>query len=140
MEAFDKVSLSIQQLRQNKEDLSFLESQLPQDYSDGKYVDHTPITSGESFLQDPGFVSPFLYNAVVSLGLAACGLTSALEENTSFTGEELHDAFVNTTFKGASGSVVLEPETGTRDPRSALLFSLTNFVEDEDASVSSGSV
>ena len=59
--------------------------------------------------------------------------------NTSFTGEELHDAFVNTTFKGAAGSVALDPETGTRDPRSAL-FSLTNFVEDEDASVSSGSV
>ena len=102
-------------------------------------MNHTIVTSSESFLASPGLIAPFVYDAVVALGLAACKLASVPEMNNSFTGEELFATFVSTTFNGVSGSVVLDPETGTRDPRSAL-FSLANFVEDDKASVSQGSV
>ena len=139
MEAFDKLSSSLGQLKENEEDQSFLVSQLPQDYPEGESVNHTIITSDESFLEAPGFVAPFLYDAVVVLGVAACrrASTSAIDEY--FTGGELFEAFVNSTVDGASGSVVLDPLTGTRDPQSAL-FSLTNFVQDEDANVGQDNV
>lgn len=112
---------------------------LPKDYSDGRVVDHSAVTNLEtSFLKSPGLVAPFLYDATVALGLASCGLVEKSEMNEYFTGEELFQAFLNTTFDGTSGSIVLE-DTGTRDPRSAL-FSLTNFIDDEDANVGEGNV
>ena len=48
-------------------------------------------------------------------------------------------AIRNTSFTGTSGSVVFDPVTGTIDPFSAF-FSLTNFVDDEDAVVGSDKI
>mmetsp|Transcript_18477 Transcript_18477/g.39971 ORF Transcript_18477/g.39971 Transcript_18477/m.39971 type:complete len:910 (+) Transcript_18477:305-3034(+) len=131
-EAFDKLTLSMQQLKTDEHDLAFLNDHLPRDYPEGKSVNHSEVTSQETFLSSPGFVAPYLYDAAVGLGLAACELTSTSEPNEYFTGEELFQAFVQREFEGTSGSVVLDPTTGSRNPRSAL-FSLTNFVVDEDA-------
>jgi hypothetical protein len=66
-------------------------------------------------------VAPFLYDAVIALGLAACNLV------LNFTGQDLYQAFVETEFEGALGSVDFINETGSRTPQSAL-YSLSNFV------------
>jgi len=134
MESFNSLALAMRQMRTDKQDMSFLDAHLPQYYS-GKSVQHSEITQKSSFLSQPGTIAPFLYDAAVGLGLAACELMSTSEPNKYFTGEELFKAFVNTSFHGTSGLVDIDPETGTRKPQSAV-FSLTNFVDDEDASPS----
>lgn len=137
MEAFDKLSKSMQQIRESKEDMSLLNAHYPT-YSDGQPVNHSIITASEDFLSEPG-ISPFLYDAVIALGLAACELTSSSDNDEYFTGEELFQAFLNTTFEGTSGKIILDKETGTRDPQSAV-FSLMNYVVDEDADVGADEV
>ena len=107
---------------------------LPRDYLDEKFVNHSIITDPEAFLTTLGLAIPFLYDAVVSIGLASYGLLKTSGNNQYFSGEELFETLrLNTAFKGALGLIILNPDTGTREPRSAL-FSLTNFVEDKDAS------
>lgn len=136
IDQFDKLTRSLQQLGENEEDVSYIESLLPTDYLDGKVVNHTIVTRSESFLSEPGLVAPFLYDAVIAIGISACRLVEASESNQQFfSGEELFDELLSntTSFEGTSGLIVLDAETGTRDPRSAL-FSLTNYIDDKDAS------
>mmetsp|Transcript_28701 Transcript_28701/g.53060 ORF Transcript_28701/g.53060 Transcript_28701/m.53060 type:complete len:899 (-) Transcript_28701:897-3593(-) len=136
---YDKLTRSMQQLGGNEEDRSYLDSHFPRDYPDGKVVNHSIITDQEAFLKVPGLVAPFVYDSIVALGIASCGLLEISDNTDYFTGEELFQALLNTTFDGASGSIILDPDTGTRDPRSAL-FSLTNFIDDDDASIDQGMV
>lgn len=133
MELFDKLASSIQQLGESEKDRSYLDAHLPRDYSEGKFVNHSIITEEDTYLKEPGPIVPFLYDAVVGLGLASCGLIETSKNHEYFTGEQLYQAFLNTTFEGTSGSVVLDPETGTRDPHTAI-FVMKNFVYDEDSS------
>jgi hypothetical protein len=85
-------------------------------------------------------MSPFLYDAVVSIGLTSCALVNTNGSSPyNFTGKDLFTAIRNTSFTGTSGSVMFDPVTGTIDPFSAF-FSLTNFVDDEDAVVGSDTI
>jgi len=129
---YDRLALAMRKLREDERDLEFLEAHLPREDVEGKYVNHSQVTRGEGYLLKPGFVAPFLYDAAVGLGLAACELALTSMTDNYFTGEELYQAYVNTTFRGASGLMDLDRITGTRKPLSAF-FSLTNFVVDEDA-------
>jgi hypothetical protein len=80
-------------------------------------------------------MSPFLYDAVVSIRLTSCALVNTNGSSPyKFTGKDLFATIRNTSFTGTSGSIVFDPVTGTRDPFSTY-FSLTNFVDDEDAIV-----
>jgi hypothetical protein len=92
----------------------------------------------EIFVNVPGLIGPFLYDAVVAIGLALCGLLDANggDGKYNITGKDLFAAILGTSFNGSPGSVVFDPVTGTRDPSSAM-FSLTNFVDDEAADVGS---
>ncbi|KAL7548111.1 LOW QUALITY PROTEIN: hypothetical protein ACHAWF_011401 [Thalassiosira exigua] len=132
MAEFDELASQLRRLKESPEDLAFLEDHLPRDYEGGVVPDHAVVTGSEGYLSAPRLVVPFLYDAVVALGLAACKLAEDSEEGTYFDGDELFGVFKNVTFDGASGRIVLDLATGTRDPRSAF-FSLTNFVEDADA-------
>lgn len=129
MENYDKLATAMRELRSDDKNIAFLNDHLPIQEEEGEViVNYTSVTSEDSFLEAPGLVAPFLYDAVVGLGLSACELSSP--ENgghLNFTGQQLYDAFLNTTFKGTSGSIVLNPDTGTRDPGSAS-FLVTNFV------------
>ena len=136
MTNYDKLDTSMQQLK-NEADLSYIESLFPTDYSDGKVLNHSIISREDAFLSKPTFATPFLYDAVISLGIASCQLR--LRGNAAFTGAELFQYFKNTTFEGTSGSVVFDTETGTRDPNSAV-FLLKNAVYDEDATVEPGMI
>ena len=112
----------------NVDDLSFLNAHLPR-YPEGGSVDHSDVTSQDTFLSNPGYAAPFLYDAVIALGLAACSLTPKPER---FTSQDLYQAFVETEFEGSSGSVKFSNVTGSRTPQSAL-FSLSNFVIDNNS-------
>ena len=131
MDSFDKLAMSIQEMGESEGDRSYFDALLP-------VVNHSVVTGHEDFLKTPGLMAPFVYDAVVALGLASCGLVETSAKDEYFSGEELFGAFLNTTFEGTSGSVLLDQKTGTRDPRSAL-FSLTNFIVDE-SNVENGSV
>ena len=131
MTAFDKFDKSMKQMK-NEADISYVESLLPNDYADGKAMNHSMISRGESFLSSQKFIPPFIYDAVIALGVASCRLRS--EGTASFTGVDLFEAFKNTTIEGASGTVVLDPITGTRVPSSAV-FLLNNFIYDNGAAV-----
>jgi hypothetical protein len=126
VDGFDELTKSLYVLGANEADRAYLDGLYPMSSSD------------EIFVNIPGIVGPFLYDAVIAIGLASCEM---LESNTSgsynITGESLYESILDTSFNGTSGSVVFDPITGTRDPFSAL-FSLTNFVNDEDAVVGSG--
>ena len=127
IDAFDHLTLAMQELKKFQEDLSFLNSHLPI-YPEGASVNHSEVTSQDTFLANPGYVAPFVYDAVIALGLAACNLTSKRE---NFTGQDLYQAFVETEFEGASGSVEFIVATGSRTLNSTL-YSLTNFVIDDN--------
>jgi len=120
----------MQNLR-NEQDLAFIDSHLPwpSDYvlNNEIPVNHSKIIDSDVFLYWPGYVGPFLYDATVALGMAACKASSGV---ANFTGEEMFQNFIGMEFEGASSNVTFE-DTGTRKADSAL-FSLTNFVVDEE--------
>ena len=78
-------------------------------------------------------------DAVIALGLAAWQLATQSDRDCYFTGEELFEEFRNTTFDGTTGPMILNPETGTRDPQSAS-FSIMNVVYDQNSNADQGSV
>lgn len=132
IETFDKLAKSMQELARSEEDLAYLDAHLP------STVNNSIVTEGGSYLSPPGLVAPFLYDAVIGLGLASCRLVETSgDDGNYFTGEELFEALLNTTFDGTSGTIILDPVTGTRVPRSAL-FTLTNFVDDKNFNTDKG--
>ena len=138
MDKFDRLSAALEQLgAAAEEDRAPLDARWPRD------VDRAAVVDADGFLATPGLLAPFLFDAVVALGLAACRLVAEAdgpEGEEYFGGEELFRALLDAApFEGTSGRIVLDPETGTRDPRSAL-FSLTNFVPDAEAAVDPGMV
>ena len=126
---YDKLALSMQQLQTSEEDMQFINDHLP--YYTPNPPNYSEITANKNFLSWPGFVAPFLYDATIGLGLAACNLTSTLGRY-NFTGEELFQNLIQRDFEGTSGYVVLDNVTGSRTAESAF-FSVTNFVGEEDA-------
>lgn len=142
MKAYDALTAGLRELRESPEDMKYLYSLLPKYNALGQVTNHSDITDSASYLMSPGMVAPFLYDAVISLGLSACNLEmnfnlNVSNGNSSFAliGQNHYNAIVNTTFEGSSGTIILSNKTGTREPKSAL-FSLVNFVDDPDASSS----
>lgn len=128
MEKYDLLGDALRSLRDSEADIEFLDGIMPS-YPEGHTeVDHTIYTKGDQFLKSQGMLAPFLYDATISVGLAACDLYESTG-GLAFTGDELFARVLNTTFEGTSGTIVLDPDTGTRDPTSAL-FIMTNFVPD----------
>mmetsp|Transcript_19228 Transcript_19228/g.27810 ORF Transcript_19228/g.27810 Transcript_19228/m.27810 type:complete len:845 (+) Transcript_19228:42-2576(+) len=57
-------------------------------------------------------VRPFAYDTIATIGLAACNITNGAD---FFDGDELAEKIIgNTSFRGSSGPVVINPATGTR--------------------------
>lgn len=126
--AFDNYVSKIANLH-NPTDLEYISSHFP------KY-DHPDYESGPPFIDDPGFLmtitsgfSPFMYEATVALGLAACAASSKSEDG-SFSGSDHFEQLVGASFTSLSGKVAFDPVSGTRDPTSAL-YKVTNYVEEE---------
>jgi len=60
----------------------------------------------------------FTYDSAIGMGLAACELYEQ-KGDAYFNGEELFNGFVSQSFEGASGKINIDPETTSRDPKSA---------------------
>eukprot|EP00536_Pseudo-nitzschia_multiseries_P007387 jgi/Psemu1/240179/estExt_Genewise1.C_1740029 len=107
----------------NKEDYHYMNTILP-------HFDQTPYFDINSTFMDPIVYdyTLFFYDAAILLGLAACDGTA---ENLMMTGDTFYNRIVNIpSFEGLSGTVHLDPTTGTREPLSAY-YTLSNYVEEE---------
>eukprot|EP00986_Skeletonema_menzelii_P011228 scaffold5693_cov141-Skeletonema_menzelii.AAC.35 len=138
IKAFDALVEGLRELGESEEDKEYLNSLLPKYNALGEVTNHADVTESDSYLMNPGLVAPFLYDAVISTGLAACNLKmnhNATAGSFALNGGDHYNAIVNSTFEGSSGTILFNSETGTRNPKSAL-FSLVNFVDDPDASTS----
>jgi hypothetical protein len=110
----------------NPTDLEYIGSMFPaHDHPD--YPEETPFINDENFLVPPivSNFAPFMYEAAISLGLAAC---AASEENESFTGREHFDNMLQLQATGVAGTINFDGTTGTRDP-SGVLYKVVNFIE-----------
>ena len=121
----------------NEEDLEYIASTLPK-YNDGGDDWAFPIK--EFKLREAlNIGAPLLYDTVIAYGLAACDAVAANDkandndsktlndDMTYFTGPQLYNQMLQTTFEGASGRIVLDPATGTRDATTAI-FTITNII------------
>uniref|UniRef100_A0A7S4AFU2 G-protein coupled receptors family 3 profile domain-containing protein n=1 Tax=Pseudo-nitzschia australis TaxID=44445 RepID=A0A7S4AFU2_9STRA len=119
---FQSFSDSMQALK-NENDMQYLNAAFP-------HFDQTPYFEVNSTFMDPIIYdyTMFFYDAAILMGLAAC---DAVGENLTMTGDTFYHRIVNSpSFQGLSGTVVLDPTTGTREPHSAY-YTLSNYVERE---------
>ncbi|VEU36846.1 unnamed protein product [Pseudo-nitzschia multistriata] len=117
---FQSFSSSMQALK-NEEDFQYLKTLIPR-------FDQTPFFELNSTFMHPinYDYTVFFYDAAILLGLAVCEATG---DDLRITGNTLYDQIAKfSSFQGVSGTVALDPNTGTREPNSAL-YTLTNFVE-----------
>lgn len=91
---------------QDEQLIAYVRSKLPSSLNQiPGYDAHAPFSPEATIL------SPFIYDAIMALGLSMCRAGS----NTQFfTGTNIYDDFLTLTFDGASGHVVFDNVTGTR--------------------------
>jgi hypothetical protein len=111
----------------NPEDIEVVQSKHPSYLKEADYEPLQIEDDPEFFLKAAVGVVPFLYDATIALGLAACNAT---RDGQFFNGTTHFETFKTTTFEGASGTNVYDNQTGTRVASSAR-FTLLNFVEDQ---------
>ncbi len=98
----------------NPVDLAFINSRQPYD----------------SFIPPPTFNkvirgSPFFqYDAIISIGLAAC---ASVEDDIGFDGTTLYQNILESDFEGTTGKVKYIKESGSREPESAV-YVMNNFL------------
>lgn len=125
MEGYDKFIEQWKSLN-NPEDVQYVMSKQPT-YPDEPvfervYMDDTAFESAKN-------MAPFLYDATIALGLAACSVTQGED---FFDGKSHYDAFKRMRFTGATGDLFFEQDTGSRDPNSAL-FQMFNYAESPES-------
>ena len=125
----------LEQLAQldNPADVAYLESIAPP----LQPFDHNnTFADFENFLNARNPVtSVFAYEAAIALGLSACHVisdNSVVENNTNdsfliLRGTDHYEQMIHSTFTGISGTVAFDPDTGSRDSRTAL-YTVQNFV------------
>lgn len=104
---------------QNPADLEYLQQQMPPN----------PEFNSPQFLQKitSGY-SAFFYDAALALGLAACRSIAGKTGSQLFEldGPQHYKALVEQEFRGVTGNIILDRETGTREATSTL-FQVVNF-------------
>ena len=125
MEGYDKFIEQWKSLN-NPEDVQYVMSKQP------TYPDEPSFE--RFYMNDNAFESaknmpPFLYDATIALGLAACNVTQG---DDFFDGRSHYDAFKRMRFTGATGDLFFEQDTGSRDPNSAL-FQMFNYAESPES-------
>ena len=71
----------------------------------------------EAFSTEPSQFSYFIYDAIQSIGLAMCKVSSS-SPGPFISGPlrpHIYDQFLQTSFEGTSGQLDIDPSTGTRD-------------------------
>jgi hypothetical protein len=129
--SYDEYASKMVQLK-NPTDLNYIGALLPSYQNTSTY----PTTLDDYVLFDDNYMEPissgfstFNYEAAIALGLAACGATEELG-SLSIRGEDHFKAFLNTSFTGVVGSVILDPVTGTRLPTSTM-YKVGNWLTED---------
>ncbi|CAJ1931277.1 unnamed protein product [Cylindrotheca closterium] len=122
---YDLFLQSLRDLR-NSVDMATLQSYHPTYPDEPEYYVQTIAEDPESYFSrvTTGSV-PFMYDAVIALGLAACNVD--YNETDYFDGYQHFEKFKETEFEGASGTIRFDRATGTR-LADAARFTITNFV------------
>ena len=115
----------MEELAKHEEDLAYLYSLFPA-YDHQNYTDNFPPINFLSPLKKGAM--PFMYDATVALGLAAC--SAAGDERLVLYGQDHFNHLVGTSFTGATCHVVFDHITGTRLLNSTA-FTVVNFVDQE---------
>jgi hypothetical protein len=92
----------------------------------GFFVDEEPTLFRDIFAPTPSIYAMMAYDAVMALGIGACEI-----ESDFFTGPELFESFKKVDFTGATGRVLFNTTTGTRDER-YLSYQMYNFIAEAD--------
>jgi hypothetical protein len=125
-ENYDKFFQSMNEMN-NPADIELIQSKHPT-YDDPNYMPSYIADNVEGFFAGvESTLVPFLYDAAIALGLAAC---EATKDGSYFDGSTHFDIFKKTSFGGASGNNTFDSATGSRDPSSAR-FILLNVVEEK---------
>jgi hypothetical protein len=137
---YDRFLQSMNDLN-NVRDIELIQSKHPTYDDEPDYIPYQIADDPDFFLKSTATVVPFVYDAAIAAGLAACEayrisnnttLTSSTGgDQQYFDGTTMFDAFKALSFEGVSGTNVYDPVTGTRAASSAR-FALQNFVEDHD--------
>lgn len=115
------------------------ESENALDYINEKVQSAAACSYDGNFFQSlPHHIVTFTYDAIVGLGLSACGAQESMKSSNSrstsnsevFTGKLQRDIFANNTFRGASGDFLLRDEFPTRTADSSY-FVMVNTAENE---------
>lgn len=130
--SYDNFVTKVTEIRNHPESLEYIGSLYPKHNESDYYSQGNPpfiYQEDSSFLKSSitSIFASFWYEATVALGLAAC---AAHEKNPWFTGVEHFEQLKQTRFGGVTGFLTFDPETGSRDPNSAL-YTVTNFVEQD---------
>jgi len=143
-ETFDKLAEALVSTR-NPVDKAYIESKMREYvYPNLTMGAEIPFLSDDSFGTSLGILAPFVYDAAIKIGLAACSAAADAKEEVAeyFNGKRHFEAMLNkdkSGFRGATGEVIFNNITGTRDPESAF-FTILNIVEDEASPVQDGLV
>ena len=115
----------------NPHDIDLIQSRHPTYPKEPDYEPYQIEQDNDFFGKATAAVVPFLFDAVIALGLASCQLASTASgnNNTYFSGQEHFDTYKTMNFDGATGSNIYDSDTGSRIAESAR-FTLLNFVED----------
>jgi hypothetical protein len=107
--------------------VQYFRSKLPESLNDMQDFDRD-----EAFAKETTLLSPFIYDAVLALGLSMCRASTSSEQGVS--GTQIYEQFLVTDFEGASGRVVFDNVTGTRDflTHSFVLNNVRVYQNDEE--------
>lgn len=116
----------------NPGDMEYVRTVWPKVYTPGppsvRRLVRPPFAEGPDFLKTSTYANtPFAYEAIVALGLAAC---DAVTEDLTLSAEDHYASILTTAFDGISGRVEFANMTGTRKPEGTL-FEVTNFLRNE---------
>jgi hypothetical protein len=127
---FDRFVEQWKQLGANADALDYINSKTP---FPPPGTDISFNRTSQYFQQVPSHIATFSYDAIVGMALSACAALNASAGDRIFSGAEHHKMFVQSQFIGATGEVIIGPETYSRNATSTymVISNILNTSEDE---------
>jgi hypothetical protein len=119
---YDSFKTKMEELAKNDDDMEYLYSLFPK-HDHPNYT--VPLDDFLSPLKEG--LAPFLYDAAIAVGLAACSVAAGGE--LKLDGQDHFDHLVETNFTGVTGNVIFDNTTGSRVADN-VLYTVVNFVDE----------
>ena len=131
MPVFDKFVEAWKKL-DNPSDVALLNSRMVQ-YPDERDFP-PPVAESTMFATDPSAFASVVFDSTIMFGLSACAAAASVQEDDvnkiHVDGTSMFKQILGTTFQGATGNVILHPETGTRLPETGI-YIVANLLEED---------